>query len=170
MRVYALALSFLLGLFILFPAAHAQGVQRLCIPSYNADGALSCQDVTSANPLPVNATVLGYPTGAAPILGNGTGTTGAVVGTLAAAATKTTYICGFSVSAIGGAATVGPIVIAGPATSLTYQFASTATGATLAQTFQPCIPASAVNTAITTTTTADGSASAVDVNSWGYQL
>ena len=38
------------------------------------------------------------------------------------------------------------------------------------QTFTPCIPASAVNTAITITTTADASATAVDVNSWGFQL
>ena len=37
-------------------------------------------------------------------------------------------------------------------------------------TFNPCIPASAANTAITVTTTANGTATAVDVNSWGYQL
>lgn len=103
------------------------------------------------------------------IVGNSTGTTGAVVGTLAAAAGRTTFICGFAVSALGGTATVGPITIAGPATSLVFQFSSTAAGATLTQGFTPCIPAAAVNTAITTTTTADGSASAVDVNSWGYQ-
>jgi hypothetical protein len=35
-------------------------------------------------------------------------------------------------------------------------------------TFTPCIPASAVNTNITIITTADGTASNVDVNSWGY--
>jgi hypothetical protein len=40
---------------------------------------------------------------------------------------------------------------------------------TLAQNFTPCIPATGTNTAITTTTTADGTASAVAVNSWGYQ-
>jgi hypothetical protein len=32
----------------------------------------------------------------------------------------------------------------------------------------PCIPSSTTNTNITITTTADGTASAVDVNSWGY--
>lgn len=105
------------------------------------------------------------------ITGNSTGTTGAVVGTLAGVAGKTTYICGFSVSAIGGTATVGPITIANTVTaSLVFYIASTATGNTLTQSFTPCIPASAANTAITTTTTADGTATAVTVNSWGFQL
>jgi hypothetical protein len=100
----------------------------------------------------------------------GTGTTGAVVGTLAAAAAKTTYICGFDVSAIGGTAAVGPIVVAGlKGGSFTYYLASTAAGNLLGRTFTPCLPASAVNTAITVTTTADGTASNVGVNSYGYQ-
>ena len=108
--------------------------------------------------------------GAIEIQGNGTGTTGAVVGTLAGVSGKVTYICGFSVSAIGGTATVGPITIANLVTaSQVYQLASSASGSTLAVTFSPCIPASAANQSITTTTTADGTATAVDVNSWGYQ-
>ena len=111
----------------------------------------------------------GYGT-ATPITGNATGTTGAVVGTLAAAASKTTYICGFDVSAIGGTAAVGPITVAGlKGSSAVYQLASTAAGVTLGRTYSPCIPASAANTAITITTTADGTASAVSVNSWGFQ-
>lgn len=105
------------------------------------------------------------------ITGNATGTTGAVVGTLAAAAGKTTYICGFVVSAVGGTATVGPITIAGlVGGSAVYYLTSSVAGSTLSQSFAPCIPASATNTAITITTTADGSASNVTVNSWGYQL
>jgi hypothetical protein len=105
-----------------------------------------------------------------PITGNGTGTTGAVVGTLPAAAAKTTFICGFAVSALGGTAAVGPVTIAGLiGSSMVYYCASAAAGAQLNQTFTPCIPGSAVNTAITTTTTADGTASNVAVNSWGYQ-
>lgn len=106
-----------------------------------------------------------------PIQGNAAGTTGAVVGTLAAAAAKFTYICGFNVQAIGGTAAVGPITIAGLVTaSQVYQASSSAAGGTIASaSFTPCIPSSAVNTAITVTTTADGTASAVDVNSWGYQ-
>jgi len=111
-----------------------------------------------------------YAAGAIPITGNATGTTGAVVGTLAALTGKLTWICGFNVSGIGGTAAIGPITIAGIKTSsMVYQLASTASGAFLTQTFTPCIPASAVNTAITITTTADGTATAVSVNSWGFQ-
>jgi hypothetical protein len=130
--------------------------------------AIECDPVNTANPLPVSPN--SYPAGATAITGNGTGTTGAVVGTLAAAAAKLTYICGFAVSALGGTAAVGPITIAGlVGSSMVYYFASAAAGAQLTQAFTPCIPSSAVNTAITTTTTADGTASNVAVNSWGYQ-
>src|SRR5215469_1006693 len=114
---------------------------------------------------PAVAQTSGVPTGAI-ITGNATGSTGAVVGTLAARAGVTTYICGFNVSAIGGTATVGPITVAGLiGSSQVYQLpVNAATGQILAtQTFSPCIPASAANTAITVTTTADGTATAVDV-------
>lgn len=111
-----------------------------------------------------------YPSNAIPITGNATGSTSAVVGTLAAATGRRTWICGFDVSAIGGTAAVGPITVAGlVGSSMVYQISSTAAGLTLSRTFTPCIPASAVNTAITITTTADGTASAVNVNSWGFQ-
>jgi hypothetical protein len=54
--------------------------------------------------------------------------------------------------------------------SQTYQGSAVAAGGTVAsQIFQPCIPASAVNTNIVTTTTADGTGTAVNVNSWGYR-
>lgn len=114
-----------------------------------------------------------FPTASTPLSGNSTGSTGAVVGTLAAASGKTTYICGFNVQAIGGTATVGPITIAGlVGASQVYQtdVNSATVGKTVASaTFSPCIPASATNTAITITTTANGTATAVDVNSWGYR-
>jgi hypothetical protein len=108
-----------------------------------------------------------YPTGASPITGNGTGSTGAVVGTLAAVLAKKTWICGFNVLATGSGA-VGPITIAGLVGS-SMVFQGSAPGTVASITFTPCIPASATNTAITVTTTADASASAVDVNSWGFQ-
>lgn len=115
-----------------------------------------------------------YPQNATPITGNATGSTSAVVGTLAAVSTKTTYICGFNVQAIGGTATCGPITIAGlVGSSQVYQtdVNSATVGKTIASAvFNPPIPASAVNTPITITTTANGTASAVDVNAWGFQL
>lgn len=114
-----------------------------------------------------------FPAASTPLSGNATGSTSAVVGTLGAATGKTTYICGFNVQAIGGTATVGPITIAGlVGASQVYQtdVNSATVGKTVAQaTFSPCIPASATNTAITVTTTANGTATAVDVNSWGYR-
>jgi len=110
------------------------------------------------------------PTIIAQIGGNASGTTGAVVGTLAAAANKLTYLCDFDISAIGGAAAVGPIVVAGGiGGSKTYQLTASATGAFLSKNFNPCLQSSAVNTAITITTTADATATAVNVNSSGYQ-
>src|SRR5215472_14503241 len=121
---------------------------------------------------PAASQTSGVPTGAI-ITGNAAGTTGAVVGTLAARSGVTSYICGFNVSAIGGTATVGPITVAGLiGSSQVYQAPvnGTAPAPTIAAfTFYPCIPASAPNTAITVTTTANGTATAVDFNSWGFQ-
>ena len=138
-------------------------------PCYNtSDSAGNCIGVGENSPLPV----ISQPPGGG-ITGNAVGTTGAVVGTLAAATGKTTFICGFNVQAIGGTATVGPVTIDGlVGRSQVYQtdVNSATVGKTVAAaTFNPCIPASATNTAITVTTTANGTATAVDVNSWGYQ-
>jgi hypothetical protein len=112
----------------------------------------------------------GLTTAQTQIQGNATGTTGAVVGTLAGAASKTTWICDFDVSAVGTASTVGPIVVAGLlGGSKSYQLFATANGSYLSKNFTPCLQASAQNTAITITTTADATATAVNVNSTGYQ-
>lgn len=106
------------------------------------------------------------PTTSSIIAGNATGTTGAVVGTLAAAANKTTSLCEFDVSA-AGTGLIGPITIAGLlGGSRVYQITAPAI---ISKSFSPCLPASAANTAITITTTADATATAVDVNSSGTQ-
>lgn len=138
------------------------------------DTVVSVQGVTGGTPVTVQSasTGGGFPTVATPIAGNSTGTTGAVVGTLAAAAAKTTYLCDFDISALGTASSIGPIVVAGLlGGSKTYQMGTLATGTQqlISKNFNPCIPASAANTAITITTTADATATAVDVNSSGYQ-
>jgi hypothetical protein len=134
------------------------------------NGSSQAVAVAPSTPLPVIHTTL-LPNAATAISGNSTGTTGAVVGTLSGTSGKTTYLCQFDVQAIGGTAAVGPITVAGlVGSSRVYQGSSSAAGGTVASaSFNPCIPASAANTAITITTTADGTASAVDVNSWGYQ-
>lgn len=162
----------LLALFIacLPTLALAQTTRNPCYTTQavTAAGITNCVGVGTNSPLP---TINSSPGGG--ITGNATGTTGAVVGTLAAAVGKTTYICGFNVQAIGGTATVGPITVAGlVGSSQIYQtdVNSATVGKQVASAnFNPCIPASAVNTAITVTTTANGTATAVDVNSWGYQ-
>jgi hypothetical protein len=155
----------ILILLILCPQLALADSQRN--PCYTTNGT-NCIAVSPTNPLPVGSN--GYPTGATPITGNAIGTTGAVVGTLAAATAKTTYICSFDITAIGGTAAIGPITVAGLVTgSATYYLNSSATGVIFVREFNPCVPASAVNTAITTTTTADGTATNVSVNSHGYQ-
>jgi hypothetical protein len=120
-----------------------------------------------AQPRPNNNAVL--------VTNSATGTTGAVVATLPAAAGKITYICGFSVSP-GSAATAITIQVVVVANS-TFTWAVGApvtavgtTGATFTQTFLPCIPASGTNTAITVTSGALGTSGINnDVNAWGYQ-
>lgn len=115
----------------------------------------------------------GFPSNAVPQANSGAGSTGAVTATLPASATLFTYLCGFNISAVGSAAgAVGPISVAGiKGGPQTYQLAAAATPAAgyLSQTFSPCLPSSAINTAITVTTTADATGTAVDVNAWGFQ-
>jgi hypothetical protein len=140
-----------------------------------SNGIITLGPNTIGNSLPFTFTSQ-YPTNSVttsptPITANSTGSTGAVVGTMAATASVTNFLCGFDVSAVGGTAAVGPITVAGLiGSSMVFQLTSTAGGVTLPVIFNPCIPASAANTAITVTTTADGTATAVDVNAWGYRL
>lgn len=119
-----------------------------------------------AFPMPTYA--VPYGAGQTAITGNATGSTGSVSGTLAAVAGKTTYICGLHIDSTGTGA-LGPITLAGiVGSSMVFQ-ATAGANNNPSQVFTPCLPASAANTAITLTTTANGSASAVDVNMWGYQ-
>lgn len=138
------------------------GVAGTCITSPVGSG-------TGAGQVALPTSVGPYPTSTAAVTGKGTGTTGAVTATLVATA-STTYLCHFDVSAIGGTAAVGPIVISGLLGGpFTYQLSSSAIGVILQENFSPCIPASAANTNIVITTTADATATAVDVNASGFQ-
>jgi hypothetical protein len=126
--------------------------------------------LSASNPLPVTNVGV-QASGVTALAGNATGTTGAVVGTLTATSTTTAYINGFTVSAVGGTAAVGPITVAGlVGGSQVYYLNSSAAGSSLVVNFQSPIAASAVNTNITITTTADGTATSVSVNSWGFRL
>jgi hypothetical protein len=101
-----------------------------------------------------------------------TGSTGAVVCTLTAVQGKTGFICGWNVQATGGTATVSPIVIAGlQGGSQTYNnVVSAAAPGTIfwPPPYTPCLPASAQATNITITTTANGTATSVAVQAWGF--
>lgn len=114
-----------------------------------------------------------YPSGATPLTSSTTGTTAATVATLAGTSGKTTYICGFCITADATAALSGAATVAGTISgSLNYiQSVGTATSAqALQQNYNPPIPASATNTAITVTSAAAGTGGNTAVTAWGYQL
>lgn len=98
-----------------------------------------------------------YPAGATPIVGSATTTSNtSLVGTLAAASGKTTYIAGFDMTASGSTAPdTRTLVIAGVGTTLNYIFGFTtgnpAISTPMSMRFPRPIPASATNTAITVT-------------------
>ena len=126
--------------------------------------------VSASNPLAFSQSAT-PPAGVTSINNGATGSTGAVVATLAGTSGKTTYISGFNVYAAGGTAAVGPIAVAGiTGGTQNFQMNSSAAGNTLNVVFSFPIPATATNTAITVTTTADGTASVVNVNAWGFQV
>ena len=155
---------FLILISLIFASvAEAQTSRNPCYNTTGQTGLPNCIGVGTAAPLPV----ISQPPGGG-ITGNAAGSTAAVVGTLDAATGKTTFICGFNVQSIGGTATVAGLI----GSSQVYQtdVNSATVGKTVAAAnFNPCIPARATKTAITITTTANGTATAVDVNSWGYQ-
>lgn len=114
-----------------------------------------------------------FPNGATPITASATGTTGATVATLAANATKTTYICGFTITSDATAALAGAATVTGTITgTLNYiQNVGSATAAgLLSQNFSPCIPGSAVNTGVAVNSVAAGTGGATAVTAWGFQL
>lgn len=107
-----------------------------------------------------------------PVTISATGTTAATVATLAAVATKTTYLCGFSITSDATAGLAGNATVVGTITgTMTYiQGVGVAPAvAALTQTYNPCIPASAINTTIVITSAAAGVGGGTAVNAWGYQ-
>ena len=122
--------------------------------------------------VPGPSTGTGYPSGSIPLVVGVTGTTGAVTASLPGSPGRLTYMCGLHIDAAGSGA-IGPITITGLAGGTTWTYQATAGNSGTSppvQTYSPCIPANAANTAIVVTTSADGTASAVDINTWGYQL
>lgn len=119
-----------------------------------------------------------YPSGATALsASSGNVANSTATATLAGAASKVTYICGFTVH--GGGATAASLIdvtVTGPTGgTMTYTFGVVA-GATAPCTglnisFNPPIPASAANTAIVVSAPAFGSGNTkATVNAYGYQL
>jgi hypothetical protein len=125
---------------------------------------------TLSSQYPTNATTT-TPTA---VTANATGTTAAVAATLAATASVTNFVCGFTISASATSLTTGTATLSGTISgSLSYiqTVQAVASGAAiLSQNFNPCIPASAANTAITITSAAAGTLGNTIVNIWGYRL
>lgn len=120
-----------------------------------------------------------YPSGATPITASSANVANAsAVATLAGVALKTTYICGFHITSGGStaAALVTPTITGTITGTMNFTYATVA-GVTLSNQSlvsaigTPCIPASAVNTAIVVTLPALGAGNTnATVNAWGYQL
>lgn len=101
----------------------------------------------------------------------------AAVATLAAAAGKTTYICGFTLTGAGAtAALVVNATVANVITgTMTYTFGAVAGAAVMSSpvivSFDRCIPANAANTTIVVTLPALGAGNTnAAATAWGYQL
>lgn len=116
----------------------------------------------------------GYPAGSTPITISATGTTAATTATLATGASVTTYLCSFSIRANATAAATGNATVTGTITgtmNFTQWTAPTASGlGVIEQVYNPCIPASAVNTGIAIISAAPGTGGVVSVTATGYTL
>lgn len=111
------------------------------------------------------------PPGATMVAVSATGTTGVVTATMPAVVSQTNWICGFSIRSSATAAVTGDATVTGPANTLHFtEFVSpVASGiGTVEETFDPCIPASSVNTAIAVNSIAAGTAGVTSVTAWGY--
>jgi hypothetical protein len=139
------------------------GIVQLCI---NAAGkAVPCATAVAG--------AAGFPNGATPITGSGTGTTSSTA-TLTSTAGKTTYICGFSVGVSGATAVgTGTVVVSGTITgSLNFAIpqvvvtANNQTGLTVPMT--PCVPASGLATNIVVTSTMGAGTTNNATAAWGF--
>jgi hypothetical protein len=115
-----------------------------------------------------------YPVGAIPITASAVGSTGATTATLAASVSLKTYICWMSIRANATAAITADSTITGTVGG-TLNFmqwtAPLASGIGLTEmVFNPCIPSSAINTAINVISAPPGASGNVSVAAGGYQL
>src|SRR5229473_4866103 len=119
----------------------------------NSPGIIATGGSTTALSVPTNLNSQ-YPinsvtTAPTAVTATATGTTAATAATLAATASVTNFVCGFDITADATTLTTGTAVLSGIISgSLSYlqTVQAVASGtSTLSRTFNPCIPASAVN-------------------------
>lgn len=113
-----------------------------------------------------------YPIGATPITASATGTTAATTATLAANATTRTWICGFAIGSTATAAAAGNATVTGTVTgTLNFEMGTGVSPAVVPTIvpMRPCIPSSALNTAIAVVSAAPGAGGVISVTAWGYQ-
>jgi hypothetical protein len=111
-----------------------------------------------------------------PVTNSAVGTTAALPATLAGVASKTTYICGFSYKSSADVAVLGNLTVVGVISgTMNFRHITTINQTSLTdigateQNFYPCLPASAVNTAIVVTGPAPGTNGSNTISVWGFQ-
>lgn len=127
---------------------------------------------TTGNSVGAGSGTAGYVSNATPVTVASTGTVSAVTAAIPAAAGKFSYICGFDITIIQNATAAVPTTptVTGTQATLTYQMVNAVSTTTLlTHAYNPCLPSSAANTAITVTSPADADATTVDINVWGFQ-
>lgn len=147
------------------------GCAQNTVPPTLADGQagwVQCSTTGALITAPSN-----YPAASTPLTVSTTGTTLATTATMAATASVTNYLCGFSIRANATAAATGNATVTGTISgtlNFTQFTAPLASGiGTVEQWFTPCIPASAVNTAIAVISAAPGAGGTVSVSAWGFK-
>lgn len=111
------------------------------------------------------------PNGATSVAVSAVGTTAIVTATMPAVANATNWLCGFSIRSLATAAATGDATVTGTVNTLHFtEFVSPAASGvgTVEEGFDPCIPASAFNTAIAVNSIAAGTAGITSVTVWGY--
>lgn len=150
----------------------AVGGAALALGQTTMANSLPVTIASNQSAVPISGTVTATPPAFTSITASATGTTAATTATLAGVSAKTTYICGFTITSDATAAIAGSATVTGTITgTLNYiQNVGSATAAgILSQNFNPCIPASAVNTGIVVNSLAAGVGGNTAVTAWGYQ-
>jgi hypothetical protein len=104
-----------------------------------------------------------------PLTPSATGAAGVVSATLTGQTGRFTYLCGFTVTSVGGASAANlTLTISGVPTSMSFAYIDPSSGqGFLGVAFQPCIPSTATNTSIVVTKPGSGTAVVSAVNAWG---